>query len=384
MADAQRTFLASVGFGSNTLPSQLTYGNTTVQNFGYNPRLQMTSQELKRGSEVLQKYAYTFGEVTTQGLQNNGKLESVSSWIGTAQQWTQKFTYDSAGRLKEAKELKGGSTSTVSYKQIFEYDRFGNLFRKATSNPTSGQETWIAFTPIEPEDIDPATNRFTSASGTTYNDAGQVVADGKFRNLGFGYDANGRTVRVSEANKPDAVSVYDALGNRVAEKVNDVWQFVIYDAFGKLVAEYGGTVPQDEGGIKFYLQDWQGSVRAGVNAGGYVKSRTDHQAFGEPIESGIGLRTTAQGFGAPQANRQGYGLTEKDSTGLNHTWFRKNENRAGRWTSPDPYNGSASVGSQRWRRSRKGIAGQRVRCRYDNSSHDDQTCRPPDELSDCR
>ncbi|MBK7706863.1 MAG: hypothetical protein IPJ30_14130 [Acidobacteria bacterium] len=67
--------------------------------------------------------------------------------------------------------------------------------------------------------------------------------------------------------------------------MNDVWQFVIYDAFGKLVAEYGGTVPQDEGGVKYYLQDWQGSVRAGVNAAGFVKSRTDHQAFGEPIAS---------------------------------------------------------------------------------------------------
>ncbi|MBK8813991.1 MAG: hypothetical protein IPN69_25115 [Acidobacteria bacterium] len=133
--------------------------------------------------------------------------------------------------------------------------------------------------------------------------------------------------------------------------MNDVWQFVIYDAFGKLVAEYGGNPQQDEGGIKYYLQDWQGSVRAGVNAGGFVKSRTDHQAFGEDIASGVGLRTTAQGFGAPQANRQGYGLTEKDSTGLNHTWFRKNENRAGRWTSPDPYNGSASVGNpQSWNR----------------------------------
>ncbi|MBK7706868.1 MAG: hypothetical protein IPJ30_14155 [Acidobacteria bacterium] len=99
------------------------------------------------------------------------------------------------------------------------------------------------------------------------------------------------------------------------------------------------------------MQDWQGSVRAGVNASGFVKSRTDHQAFGEPIASGIGLRTTAQGFGVPASNRQGYGLTEKDSTGLNHTWFRKNENRAGRWTSPDPYNGSASVGNpQSWNR----------------------------------
>jgi RHS repeat-associated protein len=30
--------------------------------------------------------------------------------------------------------------------------------------------------------------------------------------------------------------------------------------------------------------------------------------------------------------------------GLDHTWFRKNENKAGRWTSPDPYNGSATIG----------------------------------------
>ncbi|MBK7704837.1 MAG: hypothetical protein IPJ30_03445 [Acidobacteria bacterium] len=253
--------------------------------------------------------------------------------------------------MTEARETRGDNEA-LSYKQVFEFDRFGNLFRKATSNPTTGQDTPIVFTPIEPGDIDPAKNRFTSASGTAYNDNGQVVTDGKFRNLGYGYDANGRMVLASEANKPDAVSVYDALGNRVAEKVDDVWQFVIYDAFGKLVAEYGGTAPQDEGGVRFYLQDWQGSVRAGLNAGGFVKSRTDNQAFGEPIEAGIGLRTTAQGFGAPASTRQGYGLTEKDSaTGLNHTWFRKNENRAGRWTSPDPYNGSASVGNpQSWNR----------------------------------
>ncbi|MBK8151366.1 MAG: hypothetical protein IPK58_25025 [Acidobacteria bacterium] len=115
--------------------------------------------------------------------------------------------------MKEARETRGDNEA-LSYKQVFEFDRFGNLFRKATSNPTTGQETWIVFTPIEPGDIDPAKNRFTSASGTAYNDNGQVVTDGKFRNLGYGYDANGRMVRASEANKPDAVSVYDALGNQ--------------------------------------------------------------------------------------------------------------------------------------------------------------------------
>ncbi len=83
----------------------------------------MTCQDLKRGAEVSQRYEYGFGELNSQNqLKNNGKLESVSSWIGTAQQWTQKFQYDSVGRLKEAKELKGDpTTSTVSYKQVFEY-----------------------------------------------------------------------------------------------------------------------------------------------------------------------------------------------------------------------------------------------------------------------
>jgi len=59
------------------------------------------------------------------------------------------------------------------------------------------------------------------------------------------------------------------------------------------------------------------------------------------------LRTSALGYSATSADslRQRYGLTERDdATGLDHTWFRKHENRSGRWTSPDPYNGSMSLG----------------------------------------
>ena len=100
------------------------------------------------------------------------------------------------------------------------------------------------------------------------------------------------------------------------------------------MAEYGGLTPSDEGGVKYVLSDWQGSVRGVLSNSGFVQSRTDYQAIGEEIQSGVGLRTTAQGFGNQINNRQGYGLTEKDdSTGLNHTWFRKNENKAGRWSS---------------------------------------------------
>lgn len=76
--------------------------------------------------------------------------------------------------------------------------------------------------------------------------------------------------------------------------------------------------------------------------------RTDHQAFGEEIGVGVGLRKIEQGYSAEKATRQGYGLTENDeSSGQQHTWFRKLETQAGRWTSPDPYNGSMQLGDPR-------------------------------------
>lgn len=75
-----------------------------------------------------------------------------------------------------------------------------------------------------------------------------------------------------------------------------------------------------------------------------MQSRSDYTAFGEQVNSG-GLRTQQQGFAASGGPRQKYAVTEKDdATGLDHTWFRKNESQAGRWTSPDPYLGSMSIG----------------------------------------
>jgi len=98
--------------------------------------------------------------------------------------------------------------------------------------------------------------------------------------------------------------------------------------------------------VTYLLSDWQGSTRAIVSNGGFVKARMDYTAYGEAIQAGVGLRTSALGYSATSADslRQRYGLTERDSaTGLDHTPWRKNENRAGRWTSPDPYNGSMLV-----------------------------------------
>lgn len=327
--------------------SSMSFGNGTSQTFVLNNRLQTTSQTLSKGSEVVQKYDYEYGQLDSSGNiisnSNNGQLAKIESHIGTVKQWTQKFSYDSIGRLSEAKEYRG-DTNALSYKQNFDFDRFGNLYRKSASNPTSGQATPLSYTPIEDSDISKSTNQFTS--NTTYDDAGYVKTDNKFREMSFNYDANGRMVKASKASVPDALSVYDASGMRVAEKVNDIWRFLIYDVGGKLVAEYGGLQSSDEGGVKYLLSDWQGSNRAILSNAGFVQGRMDYQAFGEEISSGIGLRTIGQGFANSNNLRQKYGLTERDeATGLDSTWFRKHENRAGRWTLPDPYNGSMTLGN---------------------------------------
>lgn len=349
VADSQRTYLSSISFNNQGLLSQINLGNGTNETFSYNDRFQMTSQSLMKGAEVVQKYDYSYGEVDVAtgdvlASKNNGQLGKIEGWIGANKQWSQRFKYDELGRLKEAREYKQGDNAQLTYKQVFDFDRFGNLYRKAANNPTAGQQNPLAYTPIEDAEISKTTNRFTSGTGTTYDDAGQVVTDNKFRTMNFAYDANGRQVKSTRTGVPDAWTVYDALGNRVATKINDIWQYVIYDAFGKLVAEYGVPGP-GLGGVNYVQQDWQGSVRTVTNNSGFVVSRTDHEAFGEEIGQGIGLRTSAQGYTAPSSPRQGYGLTEKDDTGLNHTWFRKNENLAGRWTSPDPYKGSMSLGN---------------------------------------
>jgi RHS repeat-associated protein len=95
--------------------------------------------------------------------------------------------------------------------------------------------------------------------------------------------------------------------------------------------------------VNYVLQDVQGATRA-VKSGSSVIARHDFLPFGEELAAGVGMRTSGQGFGATDKIRQRYALTERDdATGLDHTWWRKYENHSGRWTSPDPYNGSMTT-----------------------------------------
>src|SRR5206468_5793953 len=120
------------------------------------------------------------------------------------------------------------------------------------------------------------------------------------------------------------------------------------DGYSRITeVEAWGTAASGAGAINYILQDIQGSARAVMSNNGSssaIMARHDYLPFGEEIGAGLGLRSSSQGYGATDTNRQKYGLTERDdATGLDHTWWRKYENLSGRWTSPDPYRGSMYI-----------------------------------------
>ena len=195
-------------------------------------------------------------------------------------------------------------------------------------------------------DINAQTNRFTS--GVTYDAAGQITVDGKFRGRQYQYDAQGRMKWSAYTDGTGvATSVYDGLGQRVQTSVGGVTRQHVYDAFGRVVAEYViSGAPQTGSTYKasYAMYDRQGSKRVVMSESGAVVARHDYYPFGEEIQAGTGMRTTAQGYGASDNVRQRYAATERDEgSGLEHTPWRKLETLSGRWTSPDPYQKSIKM-----------------------------------------
>jgi RHS repeat-associated protein len=195
---------------------------------------------------------------------------------------------------------------------------------------------------VESRQINQANNRFNS--GVTYDDAGNITIDSKFRKLQFQCDANNRQKESANLDGSSVVvSVYDAGGQRVGTQVGgSLTNVLVYDAGGELVAEYG--TPAGTGGTQYLFSDQQGSPRTITNASGAVVSRHDYLPFGEELNAGIGMRTTNQGYSAGDNARQKYaGMENDDATGMSHTLWRQYDSSSGRWTSPDPYTASMTI-----------------------------------------
>lgn len=322
------TYKAHGGF------DQLTLDNGAVQSVTYNARLQPQQIKLTVGGVERQRFDYLYGQVdlstgNVDATKNRGQMARIEGYIDGVQQWQQRYSYDSLGRLDIAAEHRG-SDLQLTWRTDYDYDRFGNR------RQIGGQNYNVGYIPVTAAETDGASNRLTG--NMTYDDAGNVTIDNKFHNQQYHYDGMGRQVWVaSTTTAGESTAVYDGLGQRVQTNVTGSVKTLVYDIQGQLVAEYGGGQATGTGGTRYVMADYQDSTRVVMNQNGTVAARYDYLPFGEEIGANIGQRTPAQGYSAADGTRQTFAGMEKDeASGLDHTLWRKYEQRAGRWTSPDP------------------------------------------------
>jgi RHS repeat-associated protein len=339
-----------------------TFGNTAVQTVAYNNSLQTKQVKLTMSGAEKQRYDYLYGQVnpsdgSVDTTKSTGQIARIDGYTDAVRQWDQRLSYDSLGRLSHVGEYQGGQTSQQTYQLHYDYDRWGNRYQYQQNVNVPG-----GYTAVQTTDISSSTNRFinTGATPVTYDAAGNITTDTKFRGMSYQYDANGRQTQASNINLTNPqTATYDALGQRVQTVSSGVTRQIVYDAFGQNIAEHTGGVLSREniyrggellasnetsGGLKYVLADVQGSTRA-VMSGSSIIARHDYLPFGEEIPALTGWRSSGQGYGATDGIRQRYAGTERDATnGLDHTTWRKYESWSGRWTSPDPYRGSMRVG----------------------------------------
>jgi RHS repeat-associated protein len=327
--------VSSIGYASQNALKTETYGNSLIHAVDFNNRLQPT--EIKLGtssnSTSILDLNYSYSDGTRA---NNGDVLSFS-YNGGGLSYTQEFTYDTLNRLGTAIEKTG---STTNWSQTNAYDRYGNR-----QIDYGGGSYNLAFSS--------STNRITT-SGYSYDSSGNLTNDGSHS---YGFDAERKIATVDNTT----AYAYDGEARRVKKLVGENTRFV-YGIGGALIAEFDGSsgnlkkeyisggitiepTAVNSNGTQYPTGDHLGSPRAITNSSGSVVSRHDYMPFGEELGSGTGGRTTGMGFSnGGDNNRKKFTGYERDTeTGLDFAQARFYASANGRFTSPDPFSGSAII-----------------------------------------
>ncbi|MEZ5308394.1 MAG: RHS repeat-associated core domain-containing protein [Pyrinomonadaceae bacterium] len=213
---------------------------------------------------------------------------------------------------------------------------------------------------MENPEINPATNRIKelqpdgdSVKDYEYDPAGNTTKDPDGRT--FQYDGENKQIKVSNTAGTIGEYSFDGDGKRVKKHVPATGETThfIYDAGGKLIAEYSTIVePTATAKANYLTNDTLGSPRILTDRDGNVGSRRDFLPFGGEIPSGIVGRDFLQGYNVQDSIRQKFTSYERDNeSDLNFAQARMFGAPVGRFTSPDPAMASASVDNpQTWNR----------------------------------
>jgi RHS repeat-associated protein len=262
------------------------------------------------------------------------------SFAGLSQPFEQTYAYDDLNRLQSATEtINNGATTT--WKQTFQYDRFGNR-RFDAANTTNLSQS--APTKITNPLINTSDNRLKkdqdgdSLNDYDYDKTGNLTQDSEGKQ--FLYDAENHQKEVLVNGVSKGKYLYDGEGKRV-KKISDLETTIfVYNGGGQLVAEYStqqSATPQ----VSFLTADHLGSPRIITDNIGKVIARKDFNAFGD--ETNSAQRTEPLGY-KPEETRQDYtGYQKDEESGLEFAQARYYNNRHGRFTSVDPLTASANV-----------------------------------------
>ena len=332
------------GYSSHGAVEKLVLGNSYWQHRSFNCRLQQSVAGLGDSSappNVLKlDLSYGTSETcTVSGPGNNGNLLTQTIVVNGVTRFIQSFTYDQANRLQGATEKDGGNINTY-WSQGYAYDRWGNRAITSSSIPLG------PLTPTSPVQFDPATNRI-NVPPWAYDDAGNQTRDGLNRT--FAFDAENRQTAFASTN----TYRYDVDGRRIAKTVSGSTSTYVYNAFGRLVGEYGPTF---QVGTTYVTSDHLGSSRimtSHLAPPNGVVGRIDYLPFGDEISASIGGRGGLGGYGSDAAVRHKFTGNERDlESGLDYFAARYYSGPQGRFTSVDPvFAWQESIADpQRWNR----------------------------------
>jgi RHS repeat-associated protein len=316
---------------------RLRLGNGKWETAKYNERLQVTQIGLGNSSAdtSLLKLEFDYGNNT----QNNGSMRSQKiSFNGLSQPFEQTYAYDDLNRLQSATEtINIGATTT--WKQTFQYDRFGNRRLDAANTTTIGVSNKVTNPLINTSDNRLKKDQDGDAiTDYDYDKTGNLTQDSEGKQ--FLYDAENHQKEVFVNGVSKGKYLYDGEGRRV-KKISDLETTIfVYNGGGQLVAEYStqqSSTPQ----VSYLTQDHLGSPRIITDSTGKVIARKDFNAFGD--ETNSAQRTELLGY-KPEELRQDYtGYQKDDETGLEFAQARYYNNKHGRFTSVDPMTASANV-----------------------------------------
>ena len=233
----------------------------------------------------------------------------------------QTYSYDLLNRSKSAVE---NQSATQIWKQTFTYDRYGNRSFDTANNNTTTIPAGCAVAVCNPQ-VDPNTNKLV---GYAFDNAGNTKTDASGRQ--FIYDGENKQVEVKDQSGASVGRYYyDGDGKRVKKITNTETTIFIYDASGKMVAEYSTDVAsQQDAKVSYLTSDHLGSPRINTDANGAVISRHDYQPFGEEIQRAS--------YGADTVRKQFTSYERDNETDLDFAQARMYMNKLGRFTSVDP------------------------------------------------